>query len=420
MRPRLTDARRSMNTEPNSERRSVLAYLVPLALISPSLMWIAFDKSVWSWDPANYGRAAIELFADLIHSPSHWISGMLAVLPSTAPGVSWFGQWFVPLGYLIGSIDRGLLVSIWLTQGLTLVLIYKSLWRLSRCNRLVSITGCLVTASAPLFVGLSHQFFTEPLQLLAVAWFVFIMCSAPYWTRAFTVSQILAAVPLALLAKASSPLYCVVPGVVALWHVVRGGRSLFARRDWLDASVVISLVAGALLNIAALGWYSKNLSFVLQHVSVASSGAVAELYGQTDSFGNSLLFWLRATQSSFFLPSVLLVVALICAFGTVRHFVSPRVKADHFSICCVTAVLQISFVLAVFSLNANRDVQVPVAVATLRLPGSVLGCNATRSTSSHDRRHRDVPRAIYRSARRILSLHVRKPTFSLCPPTQPK
>ena len=162
----------------------MLAYLVPLALIWPSLIWISFDRSVWSWDPANYGRAAIELFADLIHSPSHWISSMLAILPSTAPGVSWFGQLFVPLGYLIGSIDRGLLVSIWLTQGLTLVLIYKSLWRLSSHNRLVSITGCLVTASAPLFVGLSHQFFTEPLQLLAVAWFVLIMCSAPYWTRA--------------------------------------------------------------------------------------------------------------------------------------------------------------------------------------------------------------------------------------------
>jgi hypothetical protein len=337
--------------------RSTLAYLVPLGLMWPSLIWISVDKSVFTWDPALYGMSAVELFANAIHSPSRWVSDMLATLPSTAPGVSWFGQVFVPLGYLTGSIDRGLLVSIWLTQGLTLLLIYKSLWRLSSQNRLVSITGCLVTASAPLFVGLSHWFLVEPLQLLAVAWFVLIMCSAPYWTRPFTVSQILAAVALAMLAKASSPLYCIGPGVVALWHVVRGGRSLFARQDWLDVSVVITLVVGVSLNTAALAWYSKNLSFVIRHVSLASSGAVAELYGQTDSFGNSLLFWLQATQTSLFLPSVLLVSALLCAFGTVRYFISSHVKVDHFTICCALAVVQISVVLAAFSLNANRDVR---------------------------------------------------------------
>jgi len=351
-----------MNTEPIGKRQSTLAYLVPLALMWPSVIWIAVDRSVWSWDPAAYGKSAVELFADLIHSPGHWVAGMLAALPWTSPGIAWFGQLFVPLGYVTGSIDRGLLVSIWLTQGLTLVLIYTSLWRLFSDNRLVSITGCLVTASAPLFVGLSHQFLTEPLQLLAVAWFVLIMCGAPYWTRAFTVGQILAAVPFALLAKASTPLYFVVPGVVALWHVVKGGRSLFTRRDWLDPSVVLTLVAGVFLSAAAIAWYSKNLGFVSQHVSLASSGPVAELYGRADSFSNSLLFWLRATQNSFFLPSVFLAVALICALGSVRHFVSPHVTADHATTCCASAVVQISIVLTVFSLNANREVRFLLAL----------------------------------------------------------
>jgi hypothetical protein len=96
-----------------------------------------------------------------------------------------------------------------------------------------------------------------------------------------------------MLAKASSPLYCVVPGVVALWHLVKGRGSLLARRDWLDASVVITLVAAAVLNAAALAWYTKNMGFVIQHVSLASSGPAAELYGKADSFGNSLLFWLH-------------------------------------------------------------------------------------------------------------------------------
>ena len=149
----------------------------------------------------------------------------------------------------------------------------------------------------------------------------------------------------------------VAPGVVALWHVVKGGRSSFTRRDWLDPSVVLTLVAGVFLSAAAIAGYSKNLGFVSQHVLLASSGPVAELYGRADSFSNSLLFWLRATQNSFFLPSVFLAVALICALGSVRHFVSPHVTADHATTCCASAVVQISIVLTVFSLNANREVR---------------------------------------------------------------
>jgi hypothetical protein len=335
----------------------MLAYVVPLALLWPDLIWISVDRSVWPWDPAFYGKSAVELFSDLIHSPGHWVLTMLDVLPATAPGVSWFGQVFVPLGYLIGSIDVGLLTFIWITQIVTLVLIYKSLGHLSDHNQLVSTTGCLVTVSAPLFVGLSHQFFAEPLQLLAVAWFVLIMSGAPHWTRAFAVSQLLAAIPFALLAKASSPLYCAGPGVVALWHIFKGRRSFWAKREWLEASVVITLVAGVFLNLATLAWYYKNLGSVVQHMSVASSGPVAELYGQTDTFLNALLFWLQATQQSFFLPSVLLVGVVLVLFGTFRQFVSAPVKADNFTMCSALAVMQVLVVLAAFSLSANRDVR---------------------------------------------------------------
>jgi len=54
---------------------------------------------------------------------------------------------------------------------------------LSARNELVAITGCLVIASAPLFVAMSHQYLTEPLQLLAVGWFVLIMSFAPKWPQ---------------------------------------------------------------------------------------------------------------------------------------------------------------------------------------------------------------------------------------------
>src|SRR5262245_49099107 len=122
------------------------AYFVPIAVVFPSLIWIALDKSVWTWDPALYGKNSVELFFVLIRTPSVWISQMLDTLRAHAPGVSWFGQLFVPLGYLMGSVDAGLLLSIWVTQALTLVLTYRSFLELSAHDNLVSIAGCMIIA----------------------------------------------------------------------------------------------------------------------------------------------------------------------------------------------------------------------------------------------------------------------------------
>ena len=81
-------------------------------MVSPSLIWIALDKSVWMWDEAIYGKGSVELFYTLSHSPKRWLRLMLNILHEQAPGVSWLGHFFVPLGYLLGSIDVSLLLSI--------------------------------------------------------------------------------------------------------------------------------------------------------------------------------------------------------------------------------------------------------------------------------------------------------------------
>jgi len=344
-----------MNSAPSRHFRPLRAYLVPVAVILPSLIWIALDKSVWTWDPALYGKNSVELFFDLIYAPTDWISHMLDVLRGAAPGVSWFGQFFVPLGYLLGSIDVGLLLSIWVTQALTLVLMYRSVWELSRHNQLVAITGCVLIAAAPLFVGMSHQYFAEPLQLLGITWFVTIMSFAPQWDRAFILTQLLIATPVAMLAKASSPLYCLGPGLVALWYGFKPGPPFFVRHDWLQRRVVVALAAGVLLNLTAIAWYYRNMTYVMQHISAASSGPIAELYGKKDSFLDTMLYWLGAIQNAFFLPMVLLISGLIFGAGVIRYFVNCKTETKHFTICSAIALLQILMVLSTFSLNSNRD-----------------------------------------------------------------
>ena len=344
-----------MNSAPSSRPWPLRTYLLPIAVISPSLIWIVLDKSVWTWDPALYGKNSVELFFDLIYAPTDWISQMLDVLRGAAPGVSWFGQFFVPLGYLLGSIDVGLLLSIWVTQAFTLILMYRSVWELSGHNQLVSVTGSLVIGSAPLFVGMSHQYFAEPLQLLGVAWFLMIMSFAPQWNRAVILTQLMIATPVAMLAKASSPLYCLGPGLVALWYVFKPGQSSAGKREWLQKGVVGALPAGIVLSVATIAWYYWNITYVMQHISIASSGPIAELYGKNDSFLNAMLYWLGAIQNAFFLPIVLLISGLIFGFGIVRYFVNSKTQTKHFTICSAIAVLQILLVLATFSLNSNRD-----------------------------------------------------------------
>ena len=269
-----------------------LAFLVPVALISPSIIWIALDKSVWTWDPALYGRTSVELFFGLVYTPTTWIVQMLNAIGGKAPGVSWFGQFFVPLGHFLGSIDVGLLLSILVTQILTLVLMYHCVRELSGQNEIVALTGCLVMASGSLFVAMSHQYFAEPLQLLAVSWFVLIMSLAPRWNQTVILSQLMAATAVAMLAKVSSPLYCLGPGLVALWYGFRPGSSYFAKSEWLQKRVVVTLAFGILLNLAGIAWYYTNAGYVIQHASNASSGPIAEIYGKKDIFLNTMIYWL--------------------------------------------------------------------------------------------------------------------------------
>ncbi len=209
-------------------------------------------------------------------------------------------------------------------------------------------------ASAPLFVGMSHQFFVEPLQLLAVCWFLLIMSFAPKWDRAFILSQLLAAAAFAMLVKASSPIYCVGPGLVALKYVFWPGsnRNTF---NWTQKRTLVSLSGGAILTALALGWYSRNLTQVLRHISVSSSGPVAELYGKSEPFFNSFGYWLGAAQRNFFAPAVLAAFAVLIGAGLV-YFVKHRpARVTFFTGCAGIAVLQIIVILALFSTSPNRD-----------------------------------------------------------------
>jgi hypothetical protein len=283
---------------------------------------------------------------------------MLHAVGGKAPGVSWFGQFFVPLGYLLGSIDIGLLLSIWVTQALTLILFYRSVRELSGHNELLGIMGCVMLASAPLFVAMSHEFFAEPLQLLAVTWFVAIMSFVPRWNRAVILSQLAIAAAVAMLAKVSSPLYCLGPGLVTLWYLFKRSASPSLKSEWLQTRVIAVLAVGILMGLATIGWYYTNIHWVWQHASDSSFGSLVEKYwGKKGPFLNMMRFWLEATRASFFLTSVLLISAVILGFGVISHFIRGNTVTKHFTACSAVSALQVVLLLTVFSFSPTKDIR---------------------------------------------------------------
>jgi hypothetical protein len=167
---------------------------------------------------------------------------------------------------------------------------------------------------------------------------------------------LLLATPMAMLAKVSSPLYCAGPALVALWYLFRpASSSVKSVRN--NSYVVMMFAAGLLLNLAAIRWYSRNITRVIQHVSISSSGPIAEIYGKTDTFLNTMMYWVGALRNSFFLPSIFLLSSALFASAVSLHLIKRRLAPKHFTMCTLIALSQIVIVLTVFSFSTNRELR---------------------------------------------------------------
>lgn len=95
----------------------------------------------------------------------------------------------------------------------------------------------------------------------------------------------------------------------------------------------------------------------MQHVSAASSGPIAEIYGKNDTFLNNLIYWLGALQNSFFLPITFILISLLCASAAAIYLIQRPTAPGHFTICALVSMGQIIVVLIVFSFSSTREVR---------------------------------------------------------------
>jgi len=344
--------RRSI-TQPAVSGMSIL--LVAIAL--PGLFRIALSRTPFAGDESQYARASIELFRSFARSPLGWLHLLITISPYKPSALVWLGQFFVPLGSYVGSVDKALLLCIWCIQVLTLGLLASALWKISGRQLGQPVLIMLICASAPLFVTLGSYYMVESIQTLAAVWFIFIMAHAHRWSPALTLSLLFVGSAYAPLTKQTTPLFCFWPGLIALLCALHRART---RHDWewQSPGVMIVWIAGVVIAAATSMWYWRNWKTSMAYVIANTRGPLGVMWGKEDSFAGALIYWLGILPGKFILPGLAPVMLGLVAAAIFHRAVTGRDHArPYFSICGAAALLQVVTVLIVFSFNFNRELR---------------------------------------------------------------
>jgi tetratricopeptide (TPR) repeat protein len=317
---------------------------------------MALNKQPFGGDESGFASNSIDLYQTALRSPALWRAAMLEAVPSRGPGIAWIGQFFVPLGYVMGSVDAAFLLLVYIALFIGLWLLYAALLEMSGRVGIAAVATVAI-ASGQLFMNSSQIFMIEPLQFLVAAWFIYLLSRAPKWNRSFLFGQLWIAVSFSLIVRATSPLYTgvllVASALSAVW--VRQENLV----QWSARAVLASWVSGSVLAGMAFIWYSQNLPLVIAHSRGAAMGPIAAVWGKTDTFINTFLYWLNAIQRDLMHPAVLTVTLAACAAGLgIRWRVSASSAAgsarSYFSWCTVASIVQILVTLFLFSLGSSR------------------------------------------------------------------
>jgi hypothetical protein len=293
--------------------------IVVAGLIASTLLWILRDTLVWPWDQAWYGEVALDLAQSRRGSFIEWLKACLLAFGSKPPLLSWLAQFLAPLERWLGDAEPALLMINVLAQLASLLLVVRVCARMG-CGPLTQVAGVLAFGGSSLSLGLSHQFLTEPLQMLGVAMMLNIMWGVERRPVASSVLWIVLTTAFAMLVKASSFTF-VIPFVV--YCVVACG----IRREPRHAGHPGRLLALSLVTVpacvACIGWYWTNWAPMTQHFRNATLSDVALAYGSVGTLGGKTVFWLRAFAEALS-PSV--VVAVLVGVTIAGAFIVSFLK----------------------------------------------------------------------------------------------
>ncbi|MDO8472475.1 MAG: glycosyltransferase family 39 protein [Dehalococcoidia bacterium] len=230
----------------------VLVATWSLVLVAVNVIWIANHRAPPTWDEAFNLIDALKLHrllsaGDWYHFLDQYVNAfhnleppLIALLP-------------LPLYALVGPSFLIALLVVTLLIPLVNVFLYLLVRQLGR-SRLEAVLSTVILGTMPAVFGLSRQYFDDyPLTLVVIIWLYLLVKSDGYRKRWCNVLLGLFA-GLALLLKASFPLFVGVPALAVLATRLRQAPHHIAR----DISVVVIigfLVAGT--------WWAGNLSSAL-------------------------------------------------------------------------------------------------------------------------------------------------------------
>ena len=186
-------------------------------LLTPTLCIALRDRAAWDWDPARVGRNGAELLALLVEDPLAWPAQLLCAPGRWAPLPSWLAQVGVGLGLLFGEVDRAVRLVGVLAQGLALGFVGGAARALRPETPAPARLAQMGVAASPLFVGLAGLPYAEPLLMAFVAGIAWAAARAPLDSGEQTRGRLMLLGSLALLTKATAPLYAGAPLLWGLW-----------------------------------------------------------------------------------------------------------------------------------------------------------------------------------------------------------
>jgi hypothetical protein len=317
-------------------------------MMLPNLIWVTLHRGLWPSDACGHGLKAAALHHALVGDEIGWWQAMSDIAYRRPPLLSWIAQFLVPVGKLIDNLDLGLLLVPLIAQFVILLLVQRTLTFVFQSPGL-ALLGCLSMASAPVFIEVGKQLQTQPLQLLAVAWFLYIMAHAAKWNSLSTLLHLVAASAFAILTMLSTPAFCIVPGLAATYEVLKKRLSGIV----FDRSQFPVLAVCLLLGLPALLWsyaHGGNALAFASHVYSFNWGVQVEDL----SFPVKIAKWADFLRHGFFLlPTLVLVVAL--GLTSVWSWAMRRERTrKHEARVALLALLQVALLLVILASSQQQ------------------------------------------------------------------
>ncbi len=338
-------------------------------LMMPALAWLWLDHAVWDWDCAEYGYFGIDLWQTLRTQPKLFPWMFFHGVGPKAPLMIWMGGMLMPFRHVLGGVQGVFMGLVLLFQGGSLLFTWRCVLEVSRSKRMAWMVTILFSGM-PLFAGLSHFYMTEPMQLFAV-WLVWLIALCGHqWSFWRLLAGLLWAGAFVLGAKASTPIYCVIPGLCTLWWLWKAFREkCWGWNGWQGMG---ALTGGLALGTIGL-WYIVDFSAMLTKVRDASFSEAAYQFGYADTFTNKLVYWWGATWRSITLAGwVSLPLILLLTIMAWRGLASwADLTAAHKKRRAVVACLALLQAVLAYAILA-KNISTPIRYAYALLPTVML------------------------------------------------